>query len=101
MASLWHDIRFGARMLAKHKLTTCAWAIALALGIGANTSIFSLAEAFLLHPAPFENADRVVALVEARPQENIDMNGNSPASFVDWRKEAQSFDEIAGALRHD
>lgn len=95
MASLWHDIRFGARMLAKQKLTTCACVIALALGIGANTAIFSLAEAFLLHPAPFENADRAVALVEARPQENIDMNGDSPASFFDWRKEAQSFDEIA------
>lgn len=95
MGQLLQDLRFGARMLAKHKLTTSVCVIALALGIGANTAMFSLAEAFLLHPAPFENADRVVALVEARPQENIDMNGDSPASFFDWRKEAQSFDEIA------
>lgn len=100
MTNLWHDIRFGVRMLAKQKLTTSACVLALALGIGANTAIFSLAEAFLLHPAPFEGADKIVALVEARPQENVNMNGDSPASFLSWRKQSQSFQDM-GAYAWD
>jgi len=95
MFSLLQDVRFGFRMLAKHRLATLVSIVALALGIGANTAMFSLAEAFLLHPAPFENAHRIVALVDARPQQNIDMNGIAPATFFDWRKEAHSFDQLA------
>jgi len=95
MSTIWQDIRFGLRMLAKYRLTTVVCVIALALGIGANTAMFSLAEAFLLHPAPFENADRIIALVEARPQQNIDMNAVAPATYLDWKKEAQSFDQIS------
>ena len=95
MSTIGQDVRFGLRMLAKNRLTTLACVVALGLGIGANTAIFSLAEAFLLHPAPFEHADRIVALVEARPQQNIDMNGAAPATYLDWRKEAQSFDQMA------
>src|SRR6202047_2176907 len=95
MFSFFQDVRFGLRMLAKHRLATLVSILALALGIGANTAMFSLAEAFLLHPAPFENASRIVALVDARPKQNIDMNGVAPATYFDWRKEAHSFDELA------
>jgi putative ABC transport system permease protein len=95
MFSLFQDVRFGLRMLAKHRLATLVSIVALALGIGANTAMFSLAEAFLIHPAPFENANRIVALIDARPQQNIDMNGIAPATFFDWRKEAHSFDQLA------
>jgi putative ABC transport system permease protein len=100
MNSLWQDIRFGMRMLFKHRLTTLVCVVALALGIGANTAIFSLAEAFLLHPASFENADRIVALVESRPRQNIDMNSVAPATYLEWGKEAQSFDQM-GAYAWD
>jgi len=95
MFSIFQDVQFGLRMLAKHRLATLVSIVALALGIGANTAMFSLVEAFLLHPAPFENSDRIVALVDARPQQNIDMNGVAPATFFDWRKEAHSFDQLA------
>ena len=95
MFTIWQDIRFGLRMLAKHRLATLVSVVALALGIGANTAMFSIAEAFLLHPAPFENADRIVALVDSRPQQNIDVNAIAPATYFDWRKEAQSFDQFA------
>jgi len=95
MSTIWQDIRFGMRMLLKYRLTTLVCVIALALGIGANTAIFSVAEAFLLHPASFENADRIIALVEARPQQNIDMNSAAPATYLEWRKEAQSFDQMS------
>jgi putative ABC transport system permease protein len=95
MFNIWQDIRFGFRMLAKHRLATLVSIIALALGIGANTAMFSLAEAFLLHPVPFENADRIVALVDSRPGQNIDINAIAPATYLDWRKEAHSFDQLA------
>src|SRR5690242_17257005 len=95
MNSIWQDIRFGVRMLFKHKLTTLVCVVALALGIGVNTAMFSVAEAFLLHPAPFENADRIIALVDSRPQQSIDMNAVAPATYFDWRKEAHSFDQMA------
>jgi putative ABC transport system permease protein len=95
MFSILQDVRFGLRMLMKHRLATLVSVVALALGIGANTAMFSVAEGFLLHPAPFENADRIVALVDARPQQNVDMNGVAPATFFEWRKEARSFDQLA------
>jgi putative ABC transport system permease protein len=94
VGTLLHDIRFGGRMLWKHRLTTIVSVVALALGIGANTAIFSVAEAFLLHPVPFENAGRMVALISAQPQQHIDMNSVAPATFLEWQKQAQSFDEL-------
>jgi putative ABC transport system permease protein len=101
MFTVAQDIRFGLRMLAKHRLATLVSVLALALGIGANTAMFSLAEAFLLHPAPFENADRIVALVDSRPQQNVDMNAIAPATYFDWRKEAHSFDQFAAYAWHE
>ena len=62
MGTIGQDIRYGVRMLVKHRLTTLVCVAALALGIGANAAMFSMAEAFLLHPVPFEHADRVAAL---------------------------------------
>jgi len=95
MFSILQDVRFGFRMLMKHRLATLVSILALALGIGANTAMFSVAEAFLLHPAPFENANRIMALVDSRPEQNVDMNAIAPATYFDWRKEAHSFDQLA------
>src|SRR6201997_5953080 len=100
MGTIWQDVRFGVRMLVKNRLTTLVCAVALALGIGANTAMFSLAEAFLLHPAPFDKADRIVALVDSRPQQNIDINAIAPATYFDWRKESRSFEQL-GAYAWD
>lgn len=95
METVWQDVRFGLRMLWKHRLATLVCAVALALGIGANTAMFSVAEAFLLHTVPFENADQLVALVDSRPAQNIDMNTVAPATYFDWKKEAHSFEQLA------
>ncbi len=95
MHSFLQDIRFGLRMLARHRVATIVCVVALALGIGANTAMFSVAEGFLLHPVPFENADRLLVLADSRPQQNIDMNSVAPATYLDWRKEARSFDRMA------
>jgi putative ABC transport system permease protein len=99
MGTITQDIRYGVRMLVKHRLTTLVCVAALALGIGANAAMFSVAEAFLLHPVPFENANRLVVLVDS----HTDSSGMSfgqeqspvaPATYLDWKKEARSFDEI-------
>ena len=100
MQALWQDVRFGLRMLMKNRLVSLVCVIALALGIGANAAIFSMAEAFLLHPVPFENADRYVALLDKHTQSegggfgDIDYVPIAPATFFDWKKQAKSFDRI-------
>ena len=100
MGTIWQDIRYSGRMLWKHRLATLVSILAFAVGIGVNTAMFSVAEAILLHPAPFEGANRIVALVDARPRQNIDMNAIAPATYFDWRKEVRSFDRL-GAYAWD
>jgi len=95
MNSVWQDIRFGIRMLAKNRLASLVCIVALALAIGANTVIFSMAEAFLLHPVPFEDADRIVALADSRPHQGIDINAVAPATYFSWKREARSFEQLA------
>jgi putative ABC transport system permease protein len=93
--TIWQDVRYGARMLWKHRLATVVCAAALALGIGANTAMFSVAEAFLLHSVPFEKPDCIVAMVTVRPQQNIDRNAVAPATYLDWQTQAKSFEQMA------
>jgi putative ABC transport system permease protein len=100
MGTIGQDIRYGVRMLVKHRLTTVVCIAALALGIGANAAMFSLAEAFLLRPVPFDHADKFVALVDARPEQNVDMNSVAPATYIEWKSQAQSFEQM-GAYRWD
>jgi putative ABC transport system permease protein len=94
MGTIGQDIRFGVRMLVKHRLTTAVCIAALALGIGANTAMFSVAEAFLLHPVSFEDSERIVALVDSRPSQGIDTNSVSPLTYLEWTAQAHSFDEM-------
>ncbi len=89
-----NDVRFGLRMLWKHRLASLICAVALGLGIGATAAMFSMAEGFLLHPVPFAEAGRIVALVDTRPQQNVLMNAVAPATFLDWQEQAKSFDQL-------
>ena len=93
MTNVIQDIRFAARLLLKQPLFTTVAVVTLALGIGANTAIFSLVNGFLLTPLPYENADRIVTLWE------IDERGNTGhiagANFVDWQSESESFEAMA------
>ena len=95
LETLWQDVRYAARMLAKQPGFTAVAALTLALGIGANTAIFSVVEAVLLRALPYRHAGRTVMLWESQPLRDVARNVVSPANFLDWRDQAKSFDEMA------
>jgi putative ABC transport system permease protein len=96
MESLWQDLRYGARMLGKNPGFTLVAVLTLALGIGANTAIFSVVNALLLRPLPYHEPDRLVLLSE----KSLTGQGGprwilSYPNFTDWRERAQSFEGMA------
>ncbi|HYO15523.1 MAG TPA: ADOP family duplicated permease, partial [Thermoanaerobaculia bacterium] len=89
------DVRYAARMLSKHPGFTAIAALTLALGVGANTAIFSVVEAVLLRDLPYGHADRAVVMWENNRSASRPNNVISPVNFCDWRDQAKSFDEMA------
>jgi putative ABC transport system permease protein len=93
MQSPWQDLRYGARILAKKPGFTSIALITLALGIGANTAIFSVVNAMLLRPLPYAAADRLVML---STDEKDGVLGNTGyTTLVDWRERSRSFERMA------
>ena len=86
MGTLLQDLRYGLRMLARNPGFTVVAVLTLALGIGANTAIFSVIDAVLLNRMPYLNADRLVMVWEQSPGRGWFRNIVSAANFVDWRK---------------
>lgn len=89
------DLRHGFRILFKSPTFTVGALLAIALGIGANTAIFSVVDAVLFRPLPFEEAERLVSLYEENLPQNRKRAGVSPANFVDWKARSQAFEGIA------
>ncbi len=100
MSTLWQDVKYAARMLARNPGFTLIAILTLALGIGVNTAQFSIAEAFLIHPYPFHYLNRLAVVLELRPHETKDTDAVSPANYDDWRKQAHSFEQFS-AYRYD
>ncbi|HEY4426432.1 MAG TPA: ABC transporter permease [Pyrinomonadaceae bacterium] len=92
--TLAQDIRYGVRMLAKHKAFTSIAIITLALGIGANTAIFSVVNDLLLRPLPYRDADRITTVWEVSPQ-GRHQNSTSRANFRAWHDQNSSFQNMA------
>lgn len=93
MNTLFQDLQYGLRMLWKHPGVTAIAVLTLALGIGANTAIFSVVNAVLLNPLPYRQPDRLVSLWE-----NVPTHGRwraSPANFFDWKKQNSVFQDVA------
>src|SRR5262245_38679224 len=91
------DVRYGVRMLLKQPGFTMLAVITLALGIGANTAIFSVVNAVLIRDLPFPQSDRIVTLWENNTVDGIERDDVSPANFLDWRERQKSFEQLAAA----
>jgi putative ABC transport system permease protein len=95
MQTLWQDLRYGARMLLKNPGFTLIAVITLALGIGANTAIFSVVNRVLLFRLPYKDAGRLVMVWGSNPQQGADIDLVSPADLVDWRSQNTVFEDLA------
>ena len=93
MSTLWQDLRYGVRMLWKNRGISAIVILALALGIGANTAIFSVVNTVLLRPLPYDESDRLVFLNEKSPV--LDEMSISYPNFSDWRTHTQTFEKLA------
>jgi putative ABC transport system permease protein len=89
------DLRYAARTLIANRAFTLVAIVTLALGIGANTAIFSVVNAVLLEPLPYPNAERLVAIWETRPNIPFDRIPTSGPDFEDWRAQTTSFEMLA------
>jgi putative ABC transport system permease protein len=95
METIFTDLRFGLRIMLKHPGFTLVAVITLALGIGANTAIFSIVNSILLRPLPFREPDRIVRMVQASPKLGLPSWGVSQADFAAYREQNRSFESIA------
>ncbi len=95
MGSLIQDIRYGARMLMKKPGFTLIAVLTLALGIGANTAIFSVVNALLLRPFDFHDLDRLVTVSGTMPQQGDGFSWMAPADFADLRRQQTVFADLA------
>lgn len=95
MNNVLPDLRYALRLFLKTPGLTCAAVLALALGIGANTAIFSVVNAVLLRPLPFSAADRLVNVQETARRATVERRAVSYPNFEDWRRETRGFLEIA------
>jgi putative ABC transport system permease protein len=98
MNTLLYDLRYGARMLLKNRSFTAIAVLVLGLGIGANTAIFSVIDAVLLHPLAFKEPSRLVAVWETNEQSGAEANLRNEVAkgnFYDWRNQNRVFEQIA------
>jgi len=95
MMTLLQDLRYGARMLLKNRGVTIIAVLSLALGIGVNTTIFSLVNAVLIRPLPYTEPGRLVAPTETQLQQGIEEGQLSYPDFDQWRKQNQVFEDMA------
>ncbi|HSS75510.1 MAG TPA: ABC transporter permease, partial [Thermoanaerobaculia bacterium] len=95
MNALISDLLFAIRVLLKSPGFAVVAVLCLAIGIGANTTIFSVVNAILLRPFPFADPGRIVAVHETQPKNDVDRAGLSYLDFRDLREQSHSFSQIA------
>ncbi|HXG64812.1 MAG TPA: ABC transporter permease [Blastocatellia bacterium] len=96
METLWQDLRYSIRTLLRQPGFTTVAVLALALGIGANTAIFSVVYAVLIRPLPYLNSERLVTIESGEEQKGPkQFAGASPADFWDWQEQSQAFEQLA------
>ena len=95
METFWQDLRFGFRQLLSNPGFAAIATLSLALGIGANTAIFSLLDAVLLRPLPFHDPDRLVMVWEDAAKIGFPRNTPAPANYADWKAQNRVFVDLA------
>src|SRR6185312_16358512 len=90
-----NDLKFALRQLLKNPGFTVVAVLTLALGIGANTAIFSIINGVMLRPLPYPKPDRLVTLWERSPQRGIEQERVSGPNYLDWRAQNSVFSEMA------
>ncbi|HYE65886.1 MAG TPA: ABC transporter permease, partial [Pyrinomonadaceae bacterium] len=95
LETLLQDLRYGVRVLWKSPAFTLVAIVALALGIGANSAIFSIVDTVLLRPLPYKDPDRLVMVWEERSKLGFPRDTPAPANFIDWRDQNQVFEGMA------
>src|SRR5580692_3199110 len=95
MTSFWQDMRYGLRLLLKNPGFTAIAVLTLALGIGANTALFSVVNGVLLNTLPYPDPDRLVAVYAKTV--DFERSSISYPNFLDWRKDSHSFSALSAA----
>src|ERR1700684_2737156 len=95
MHTFFQDLRYALRMLRKNSLLTAVIVVSLAIGIGANSAIFSVVDALLLRPLPYPRADRLAAVWLHSPAIGILRDWPSPGQYIDIQNENHSFEQMA------
>src|SRR5436305_8487462 len=95
MTDFLQDLRYALRTFRRTAALTFVIVASLAIGIGANTAIFSVVNALLLEPLPYPDPDRLAVLWLRSPGINIPQDWPSPGQFMDLRSENRSFDEMS------
>jgi putative ABC transport system permease protein len=98
MGNFLQDVRYGIRTLAKNPGFTIVAVLTLALGIGANTAIFSVVQNVLLRPLPYPEPDKLVEIFNTYPPQ-VPRGGLSPGDYADWKEQNQSFSEMGAYVR--
>jgi predicted permease len=93
-AEWWRDLRFGIRILAKRPALNAAMVLTLALGIGANTTVFSIVDAVLLRPLPYDHPERLVEVQSIERMGAVETGSVSYPDFFDWRAQNHSFTHL-------
>ncbi len=99
MSTILRDLRYGLRTLSKSPGFTAVAVITLALGVGANTAVFSLINSVLLRPLPYDHPEELVLVWESAPFFGLRDSPVAPANYRDWRSRSRSFEEM-GALEN-
>jgi putative ABC transport system permease protein len=95
LADFWNDLRYAIRLQRKNPAFTIVAVIALALGIGANTAIFSVVNTVLLRPLPYKDPERLVMVWEEATKAGYPQDTPTAANFIDWRDQNQTFEGMA------